>query len=358
VSRATANDRVRRVLAMVPWIASRPEGVPIAELCTRFAVDRRTLVDDLTTVSFVGVAPYTPDTQVDVVVEDGRVWVHLPQWFDRPLRLTPEQGLALVVAGHGLLSVEGADDKGPLARALDKVAATLGLEEGGGALDVRLGTSDPPLVGVLRGAVAERRRVRLSYYAYGRDEHTTRVVEPHRLYSDRGQLYLWAHCRDAGAERSFRVDRIEDVALLDETFAAPDGDGGPPGFTAPADAPRVTLELEPAAGWVAEHYPVESSEDLGGGRRRVVLAVTGRAWLERLLLRLGPEARVTAADGDLGTAGADAARRVLRRYAEHVGTVAGEGSRASAPDPGPAPAPAPRDPVDPPGLPGSTGRLD
>ena len=62
MSRTTANDRVRRMLAMIPWIASRAEGVPIDELCARFQVDRRTLVDDLTTVSFVGLAPYTPDT--------------------------------------------------------------------------------------------------------------------------------------------------------------------------------------------------------------------------------------------------------------------------------------------------------
>jgi len=182
-----------------------------------------------------------------------------------------DQRLGVVVGRHvdreGAGVVAGDDDE--LAGAVEAggIDLTPGHDDEGelAALDVRLGTSDPPLVGVLRGAVAERRRVRLSYYAYGRDEHTTRVVEPHRLYSDRGQLYLWAHCRDAGAERSFRVDRIEDVALLDETFAAPDGDGGPPGFTAPADAPRVTLELEPAAGWVAEHYPVESSETSAGG---------------------------------------------------------------------------------------------
>jgi proteasome accessory factor C len=315
MSRATANDRVQRTLAMIPWIAARPEGVPIDELCARFGVDRRTLIDDLTTASFVGVAPYTPDTQVDVVVEGGRVWVHLPQWFDRPLRLTPEQGLALVVAGQGLGSVEGADPDGPLSRALAKVAASLGLVDGD-AVDVRLGSGDDggARVGALRRAMAERRQVRLSYYAYGRDEHTTRVVEPHRLYSDRGELYLWAHCRDAGADRSFRIDRIDDVELLDATFAAPSEPTRPPGFTPPDDAPRVTLELEPAAAWVADHYPIEAREELGDGRRRVTLAVTGRAWLERLLLRLGSDARVVKAEAGLATAGADAARRVLRRY--------------------------------------------
>jgi predicted DNA-binding transcriptional regulator YafY len=330
MSRATANDRVRRMLAMIPWVAAQPGGVPIADLCARFQVDRRTLIDDLTTVSFVGLAPYTPDTQVDVVVEDGRVWVHLPQWFDRPLKLTPEQALALVAAGHGLLAVDGADATGPLARALGKVAATLGLEDGD-AVDVRLGGGDTPLLGLLRRAIAERHRARLSYYAYGRDEHTTRVVEPHRLYSDRGQLYLWAHCRDAGGDRSFRVDRIDDVTVLDETFEAPEASLRRPTFTAPTDAPRVTLDLEPAAAWVAEHYPIESQQDLGGGRRRVTLAVTGRAWLARLLLTLGPEARLVHAEGGLATAGEEAARRVLRRYRQHEKTPAGEGSRLRSP---------------------------
>jgi proteasome accessory factor C len=313
MSRTTASDRVRRVLAIIPWVAAQPDGAPIDELCARFQIDRRNLVDDLTTASFVGLPPYTPDTQIDVVIEDGRVWVHLPQWFDRPLRLTPEQGLALVAAGQSLLAVEGADPSGPLARALDKVAATLGLGDED-AVDVRLGGGDVPLVGELRRAIAARRRVRLSYYAYGRDEHTRRVVEPHRLYGDRGQLYLWAHCRDAGADRSFRVDRIDAVEVLDDSFAPPASVPARPGFRAPPDAPRITLDLEPDAAWVAETYPVEADEPLPGGRRRVVLAVSARPWLERLLLRLGPTATVVAADDELEESGGVAARRVLDRY--------------------------------------------
>lgn len=326
MSRTTANDRVRRMLAIVPWVASRPDGVPIAELCERFQVDRRTLVDDLATVSYVGLAPYTPDTQVDVVVESGRVWVHLPQWFDRPLRLTPEQALALVAAGQSLLAVEGADPDGPLARALTKLASTLGLDDGE-PVDVSLGGADTPLVGVLRRAAAEHRRVQLAYYTYGRDRHTERVVEPYRLYSDRGQLYLWARCREAGGDRSFRVDRIGTVTLLDETFEPPPVGPARPVFTAPPEAPRVTLELAPAAAWVAEHYPIDERTELGEGRVRVTLPVTGRAWLERLLLRLGPDARVVDGDDALVAAGADAARRVLRRYARHDALRPGEGSQ-------------------------------
>jgi hypothetical protein len=57
-------------------------------------------------------------------------------------------------------------------------------------------------------------------------------------------------------------------------------------------------------------------EQLDDGRWRIVLPVTAVPWLERLLLRLGPDVEVT----DVGTGtridsiGADAAGRVLARY--------------------------------------------
>ncbi len=80
-------------------------------------------------------------------------------------------------------------------------------------------------------------------------------------------------------------------------------------------APRVTLELAPAARWVSETYPVDEVTELDGGRQRVRLAVTARPWLERLLVRLGPDARVVAADdAGLVDAGRGAARRILARY--------------------------------------------
>jgi proteasome accessory factor C len=43
---------------------------------------------------------------------------------------------------------------------------------------------------------------------------------------------------------------------------------------------------------VAESYPLESQEVLADGWVRVHLTAGGTAWLEKLLLRLGPQARV------------------------------------------------------------------
>ena len=52
-------------------------------------------------------ADNSSDTQIDAVVEGDLVFVRMPQWFDRPLRLTPEQGLSLVASAQSLLSVPG-----------------------------------------------------------------------------------------------------------------------------------------------------------------------------------------------------------------------------------------------------------
>ena len=62
-----------------------------------------------------------------------------------------------------------------------------------------------------------------------------------------------------------------------------------------------------------ESYPVESVEDAPGGRLKVVLVANERAWLERLLLRLGPSAEVLE-PAEVRAEAAEAARRLLVRY--------------------------------------------
>ena len=52
--------------------------------------------------------------------EDGHVSIRLADYFRRPLRLTPAEGLALLAAGRALLAVPGSDPDGPLATALDE----------------------------------------------------------------------------------------------------------------------------------------------------------------------------------------------------------------------------------------------
>ena len=104
--------------------------------------------------------------------------------------------------------------------------------------------------------------------------------------------------------------------MLEESFEPPASPSTYAVYTPSADDPRVVLDLSPAARWVLDDHPVEAVEERPDGWCRVTLAVSARPWIERLLLRLGPEARVVDATGDLAGVpiAADAARRVLARY--------------------------------------------
>ncbi len=324
VHRTTASDRFLRLLTIVPWIAGQ-DGPTLDEVCARFGMTRKQLLDDLQVVPLVGLPPYTPDTLIDVTIEGDRVWLRFADMFARPLRLTPEQGLALVAAGAAWTGLPGADAEGPLATALDKVAGVLGIDPGDAVSVALAGNTRPDLLDTLRRGVADRRRLRIDYYTYGRDERTTREVDPYAVFADEGAWYMRGYCHLAGGERTFRVDRINEAELLDAGFAVGEeaarwADRAGEVFTAAPELPRVTLDLAPVARWVVEAYPADEVTELDGGRLRARLAVSARPWLERLLVRLGPHVRIVAADDPaLLSAGPDVARRILARYKEAPG---------------------------------------
>lgn len=312
--RTSASDRVARLLAVIPWIATH-DGPTVAEICERFGVSRRKLLDDLEVLMMVGVPPYTPDTLIEVTMEGDRVWLRFADVFARPLHLTPEQGLALVAAGSASQNLPGGDRQGPLATALAKLADVLGVDPSE-AVSVTLGETRPAVLQALRSASADRHRVRIDYYTYSRDERTTRDVDPYAVFAFEGAWYVRGYCHLARDRRLFRVDRVADAVVLDDTFTAPaeDGDEAGPVVLGPG-VPRVTIEVDPSGHWVAETYPVDTVEEIDDGWLRLRLPVTATPWLERLLVRLGSGARVVEADDPaLLDAGGRAARRILDRY--------------------------------------------
>lgn len=313
--RSSATSRAARLLTIVPWIASQ-DGPTVDEVCHRFGLGRDQVLHDLEVLQFVGVPPYTPDTLIEVVVEGDRIWMRFADMFSRPFRLTPRQAVALIVAGRARPEVTGGgatDD--PLRRALRKVADVVDIrpEE---AVAVDLGTVSPEVFETVRAAVTDRCRVRLGYYTYSRDTHTTREVDPHRVFAREGAWYLQGFCHTTEVDRLFRLDRVSAVERLDLAVTTSPPDAGDRAlFTPDKSTPRVTLDLDPEATWVADYYPTEEVTETEGGGVRVRLAVSGRAWLERLLLQLGPSGRVVrSTDPALATADRGAARRILARY--------------------------------------------
>ena len=321
--RAVAADEIQRILAIVPWIVAHP-GAAKKEVAHRFGMTVEQLDDDLALVLMIGVPPYSPGDYLDVVDDGEFVTIRLADQFSRPLQLTPAEGLALLAAGRALLAVPGSDPEGPLATALAKLEHALDLP--GVAVDV----GEPVFLDELRHAAAHGERVEIDYWSAGRDELTTRRIDPAVVFFAMGEWYVNAFCHRADAERMFRVDRVRALRATGEHFEPSEADDIIDVYHPRADDPRVTLALAPAAAWVAEAYPAESTTTRPDGTIEVVLAVSEPAWLERLLVRLGPEARVLGPDTARG-AGAVAARRVLARYREKAVNEPGGGARRRSP---------------------------
>jgi proteasome accessory factor C len=312
--RANAAERLQRMLAVVPWVIAHP-GVRLAEVAERFGIPERELERDLEVLPLCGLPPYTPDTLIEVDVVDDRVTIRMAEYLERPRRFTPAEGFAILAAGRALLAVPGSDPDGPLTRALAKLEHVLGPAEGV-AVEVGPSGADHELVGRLQQAAADHEQVTIDYYSFGRDAASTRDVDPWAVYSAGGQWYVAAWCHQAGDERLFRVDRIRALRPTGERFdPAPgvDDDAVPLVYSPRPEDPRVVLRLAPDAAWVVESLPHEDVHALDDGWVRVVMAVSEPAWLERLLLGLGPDA-VVEAPADLVDVAPRAARRLRARY--------------------------------------------
>ncbi len=313
MSRLTAADRMRRLLAVIPWVSGRGE-VALSEIADRFDYPIDRLRRDLTeVVQFVGVYPYTPDMLIEVYLDDEneRVSFALADYFTSPLRLTPEEGLSLISAGLGLLGSSAGQDSA-LERALHKVAERFGVLLGD-ELDVSLGGADPVVVDQAMAAAQAHHCVAIDYYSLHRAETTTRTVEPHRVFSEGGEWYMRGFCQLAGEVRTFRLDRVMTLHVEDATFAPVESTDASM-FAATEDDIRVTLKLTPEAAWVAEAFPVEEVKR-SARTLRVTLAVSSLTWLERLVLQLGEQATIEKAVPALPVNFAsDAAARILDRY--------------------------------------------
>ena len=294
----TSAERLRRLLALVPYVVSR-KAVGLTETAAAFGMSERELIDDLNLVWCVELRAPEPYCPIDLSYEGGEITVSQAESIARPLRLAADEASALLVALRMLAEVPA--DGSAVARLIAKIEAAAGASAAASA-QVSIQMVDGPnargVAAKISEALAAGRRVHLRHYNTQKDVVTERDVDPMRLLVVEGRTYLEGWCRRAEGVRLFRLDRVLDLAILDTPASVPetaepvDVDAG---LFRPSEADEI-VELELAAGarWVAEYYPCESVTELGEGRLRVALRTPDTTWVRRLALRLGEDARVTS----------------------------------------------------------------
>ncbi len=313
-----AKDQVARLLTLVPYLHAHG-GVRLVDAAAALEVSPEQVLKDLKVLFMCGMPGGYPNDLIDVDLDalesesgelhrEGVIRVSNADYLERPMRLTPTEASAIIVALRALRA--GAESS--TIEIVDRVLVKLESAAADGPAEVPLDAAlDEPgrdaelaaLAGRLRDAVKRQVQVELDYYVPTRDEQSHRVVDPRGVVSHHSLAYLDAWCHSAEAPRLFRLDRISTATVLDEpvvTEPQAPRDLSDGIFVGGDDATTlVTLRLAPAAQWIVEYYPVQAVR-ADGEHLQVDLLVADHRWLTKLLLRLAPNASVVApADFDV-----------------------------------------------------------
>ena len=300
--------RLGRILAVLPYVIEHP-GAGVDELVDRFGYDtKQDLVKDLHLVFVTGLPGYGPGDLIDVDILEDEVWVDAADYFANPVPLTAPEALGLLAAGMTLLESDHAPPA--LRSAVDKLLTVIGRDA---ADAIAFDVPTPDLVARLSAAIDGARLVEITYVGLASNRRSQRIVEGSAVSFSLGNWYLTGYCRLAEDERVFRVDRIVDLRVLDETYERRSTPAPGPIRYQPSESDvRVSFLVEPSAAWVAEYYPVVA-EDADDGRLRITMSVSDPSVAARLLLALGDQASNVSSDV-VREARDDLRRRILARY--------------------------------------------
>ncbi|MGW1547362.1 helix-turn-helix transcriptional regulator [Streptomyces sp. NPDC002346] len=310
-----AIDQTRRMLSLVTYLRERP-GAHVQDVARAFGITEDELISDLDVLPMCGTS-FRGGDLLDIDTDGDRIWWHNPDDVAEPLRLAADEATALLVAARAVATLPGLreSDRQALLRATAKLETAAGEV---GTASSRLSVTFESEGGVFADvdrAISERRRLWLRYYSPARDELTEREVDPIRLFAV-GHTYMEAWCRSSEDRRTFRLDRVAEIRLLDEPSAPPELElrDLSEGLVQPAaEDPEVVIEVGPGGRWVAEYYPHDSAEELADGGLRITLRTPDPASLRRLALRLGGEGRIVAPP-ELAQSAQQAARAALAAY--------------------------------------------
>ena len=293
----TSSSRLSRLMTMVPWLVAH-DGVSINVAADHFGITPEQCEKDLWLLVVCGLPGHMPDQLVDIQFWDnGRIHVVDPQTLDRPLRLSGDEVMALVVALRLLIQVPGPHDRATLVALIERLEGSLEVSLASASMIIDSGVSDATTQ-MIEAAMGENRKLSIVYAAGTDDLVTNRIVLPHNVVTSGGHTYLEGYCERAQAIRTFRVDRIV-TALLGEPMPVPVNVE-----SIDVHESRAVVTLAASARWALDTYAFTNVQEESDGAIEAELAFRDPDWLVQvalsmrgsLVVRAPHEARIWVAD--------------------------------------------------------------
>ena len=204
MARVSASDQLTRLLALPAWVAEHP-GVTVAEAAKHFGVTPSVIERDVNTLWVSGLPGGMHGDLVDFDAADfeaGRLRLSEPLGLDRPVRLTRQEAISLLMALRVLADLLADDDASAPVIASTQQAVTALLSSGASTEDsdarvdpgtvtttgpgpVHAGRSSHAsrILATVSAALQNRRRHHLVYVS-ATDTHSERNFDPITLESD------------------------------------------------------------------------------------------------------------------------------------------------------------------------------
>lgn len=293
-----AADQLRRLLAFLPQIGDGSEH-RIADVARRVNVEPEAILRDLRDVSERWSDPPGWVEKIQFYIDADHISMGPSPHFRRPMRLSTNEWRAIEL-GLALMRAERAPDDRPVVEGtLEKVRELISQEpEGESPLGATLGAEQhAAAISTLREAIRECRRVEITYQKGGSEAADLRTICPFSFAVEQGVWYLVAHCDRSEAIRIFRLDRVQDLRVLNERFERAEGVnvddllrekrafvGSPPEKLRVRYSPKV-------ARWISERVQRSTNPD---GSLEIEYPMADVSWAVRHVLQYGPEAEVIA----------------------------------------------------------------
>ncbi len=306
---ARGNQFIRQWSLLKALESRRSGGLTIEELCRELEANRRTVYRDIDVLRAAG---FAVDKETH---EDGHVYYFIPQGARTPpVPFTTAELLALYFSQGLLKPLDGTPFKQGIASALAKIERTLPVH----ALDL-VGAANQALVVKptalknyaaharkmedLFGASRERRKVEVAYLALHSDEVTVHRFHPYCSTLHNGSFYWIGRSELRDAMRTFLLDRIQRVKVLEERFEVPDDFDAEAfleesfGITHEGKTETVKIEFAAAAARPIQErtwHPTQRIEKRPGGAIVLTMETAGLEEIFRWVMSFGSEAKVLA----------------------------------------------------------------
>lgn len=247
----------------------------ITDVTERFGVDRETLEEQLQLLNLINFGGGCYAVVSKVEKDEIRVEKELfGDVFRGSPRLTPLEARAIRLALEFVGPMIAAEAATPLESVRQKLEATFGQFELEEAPPLpKASTHEEGLIRTFSQGIVRRRLVELMYLSANDSTVTTRVVEPYSLERRLPHWYVHTWDRSRDAERSFRLDRMQEARLLEEVYEPREGFDP----TELKEARTVKVWYSPAvARWRLERH---TAIQLVDGAALEEIAIGSTSWL-------------------------------------------------------------------------------